>query len=133
MTSKQKATYWLLAINTVIVDVIYFGYFYHEPLLKLDTLWALILVSGYSVIGHFLFLTEYALLQHFMPNKEPRLHRIETPAFMDSDHFYYEVDGTIHLGEDAPPELVKEVNDYIKSYNVWLAEWQSNKHKAVGK
>jgi hypothetical protein len=64
-----------------------------------------------------------------VPNKEPMLHRIETPAFMDSDQFYYEVDGTIHLGESASPVLIKEVNDYIKSYNVWLEHWQRNKYK----
>jgi hypothetical protein len=33
------------------------------------------------------------------------------PSFMDSEHFYYEDDWQIHLGESAPPELIKEVND----------------------
>lgn len=27
------------------------------------------------------------------------------------------------------PKLIKEVNDYIRSYNDWLVEGDSNKHK----
>ncbi|MBT2663882.1 hypothetical protein [Bacillus sp. ISL-45] len=129
MTRKQKATYWMLAINTVLVNVIFFAYFYKEPLLSLDTLWAILLATGFTAFGHFCLLQEHVFLQHFIPSKEPMLHRIETPAFMDSELFYYDTDGTIRLGEDAPPELVKEVNDYIKSYNVWLAEWHRNNYK----
>jgi hypothetical protein len=65
-------------------------------------------------------------------NKEPLLQRNEIPNFMQSEHFYYDDGNQIRLGENAPPELVKEVNDYIRSYNDWLAEWQRNKHKVSG-
>jgi hypothetical protein len=131
MTRKQKATYFMLVINTVIVNAIYFGYFYHDPF-SLDTIWAFVIVSVFTVFGHFCFLQEHVLLQHMLPNKEPMLLRNETPSFMDSDLFYYEADGQIRLGEAAQPELVKEVNDYIRSYILWLEQWQSNKHKVSG-
>jgi hypothetical protein len=131
MTPKQKATYWMLAIHITLANVVYFGYFYHEPF-SFSTLWTFIIVSVYTVLAHLYFLQIHVFLQYLVPNKEPMIQINEIPSFMDSEHFYYESNYQIRLGENAPPELIKEVNDYIHSYNEWLEEWQRNKYKVSG-
>ncbi|WP_209124471.1 hypothetical protein [Alkalihalobacillus sp. BA299] len=128
MTPIQKASYYFVIINSVLANVFYFMFLNDDPY-TLGTILTVLKVTGITIGLHLYIVIFHGFLQQIVPRKEPILIRNETPAFMDSEHFYYDRNHEIHLAENAPPELVAEVKQYIKDYNEWLAEWQHNKHK----
>ncbi|MDQ0233024.1 hypothetical protein [Metabacillus malikii] len=48
---------------------------------------------------------------------------VERPSFLDSPYFYYDMDGSMCLRDEAPKEIQREFNKYRRTYREWYEQW----------